>query len=542
MRLQWQTAAEQTPAIGHFNWGGSDLSTYKTYKLYLQAQRSSTGAQTVTIAYSTDGSTFTNFGTTMSPGNGSFTEQVFDLSTITSLDNKSSVYFKIMASGASGSGTLRIDNFEISAISTSGSGGIQNLTQVLETGNDAGGLNAVNFGKIGIGVTSPSQKLEVAGTIFSNTGGFKFPDGTVQTSAVTGGGTSSQWITSGSNISFSSGNVGIGTGTTTPTEKLQVSGNIKSTGTITATGMNITGGSTASVFDSIHVLKRIKIGNSIVIDQPNNNIYTDATVPTDFLIQSNSLFNNNTIINANNTGHVQIGDAPYQNGSPSSLTKLEVRGSVSIYDGNGVASNGDNSLFFGREQPTLTNPSIPLGEWGIQYWFGGTIANGGTGTGVGGLNFWKPSGSDIDISQGTHVGGFVNGYLFLADNGKVGIGCTNPQYSLDVNGTIRGKEVRVELAGCDFVFDKNYNLLSLKQRKEKVLSEKHLPNVASAFDMQKGQDLGVFTQGLLQNMEEHEQYLYQHQDDIEKLKETVKQQQQIIDEIKKQIVELKRNK
>ena len=98
-----------------FQLGGSSLSSYKSYELYLQAQRSGTGAQTITIAYSTDGSTFTNFGTTMSPGNGSFTEQVFDLSSITSLDNQTSVYIRIMASGASGTGTLRIDNFEIEA-------------------------------------------------------------------------------------------------------------------------------------------------------------------------------------------------------------------------------------------------------------------------------------------------------------------------------------------------------------------------------------------------------------------------------------------
>ena len=43
----------------------------------------------------------------------------------------------------------------------------------------------VPFGKVGIGTTNPGQKLSVAGTIESTSGGVKFPDGTIQTSAAT---------------------------------------------------------------------------------------------------------------------------------------------------------------------------------------------------------------------------------------------------------------------------------------------------------------------------------------------------------------------
>ena len=45
-----------------------------------------------------------------------------------------------------------------------------------------------NGGSVGIGTSNPGQKLTVAGTIESTSGGVKFPDGTTQTTAATGGG------------------------------------------------------------------------------------------------------------------------------------------------------------------------------------------------------------------------------------------------------------------------------------------------------------------------------------------------------------------
>lgn len=105
--------------------GGSGLYQFTSYKIYFQSQRSSDGATTVTLAYSTDGSTYTNASTTASPGNGSFTEATIDLSAVTGLNNQAAVYIKFSGSGAtSSSGTLRIDNLEIqgteSASETSG--------------------------------------------------------------------------------------------------------------------------------------------------------------------------------------------------------------------------------------------------------------------------------------------------------------------------------------------------------------------------------------------------------------------------------------
>ncbi len=48
-------------------------------------------------------------------------------------------------------------------------------------------LSAVNDGNVGIGTTSPGQKLTVAGTIESTSRGMKFPDGTTQSTAFSRG-------------------------------------------------------------------------------------------------------------------------------------------------------------------------------------------------------------------------------------------------------------------------------------------------------------------------------------------------------------------
>jgi len=43
---------------------------------------------------------------------------------------------------------------------------------------------AIPDGNVGIGTENPTEKFEVAGIIYSTVGGFKFPDGTIQTTAV----------------------------------------------------------------------------------------------------------------------------------------------------------------------------------------------------------------------------------------------------------------------------------------------------------------------------------------------------------------------
>lgn len=68
-------------------------------------------------------------------------------------------------------GNARIDGF----ISSVGD------VRILPGGNEK--LRITTSGNVGIGTSAPSEKLTVAGTIESTSGGFKFPDGSVQTTA-----------------------------------------------------------------------------------------------------------------------------------------------------------------------------------------------------------------------------------------------------------------------------------------------------------------------------------------------------------------------
>ena len=84
-------------------------------------------------------------------------------------------------------------------------------------------LTIKGSGNVGIGTTSPSEKLTVVGTIESTSGGIKFPDGTTQTTAAIDA-YDHPWLSDGTEFAYYNGNVGIGTGTTRPSAKLEIGG------------------------------------------------------------------------------------------------------------------------------------------------------------------------------------------------------------------------------------------------------------------------------------------------------------------------------
>jgi hypothetical protein len=112
--------------------------------------------------------------------------------------------------------------------------------------------------------------------------------------------------------------------------------------------------------------------------------------------------------------------------------------------------------------------------------------------------------------------------LQYSAKGRVGIGTINPGYELDVIGTIRAREIKVDLNGADFVFEKDYKLMPLSELEKFIKEQKHLPEVAPAKEMEKnGTELGDLNSKLLQKMEEMTLYIIEQNKKIEALQEKI---------------------
>ncbi len=77
-----------------------------------------------------------------------------------------------------------------------------------------------------------------------------------------------------------------------------------------------------------------------------------------------------------------------------------------------------------------------------------------------------------------------NHALFIQNNGRIGMGTVTPDFKLDVNGTIRAKEVRVESGWSDHVFLADYRLPSLLEEESHIQQNGHLIGFESEDAMQ----------------------------------------------------------
>lgn len=321
----------------------------------------------------------------------------------------------------------------------------------------------------------------------------------------------------------------LGIGTTSPTEALDVRGKVK-----------------------------ISDGSSTIVINPNN---TQITITSPFLFVNKPIMNigefrsgntcnltlstyttpRMTILNSN--GNVGIGTE-----TPQKRLHIE-GGALKIGSGTDINSRNLHTILIGD------STYVQIGEWEADNMLSFkanryNFSNGNVGIGINnpqkklhvvggalkvglGADSNSRSVNKILIGDSTYIqiGEWeaddmlsfkANKYNF--NNGNVGIGTSDPQYKLDVNGTIRANEILVNTpSGADFVFDNDYNLRSLQEVKTFINTNKHLPEIPSAEEMQQnGVSLDKLVIQLLQKVEELTLYTIQQEQTIEELRNEIK--------------------
>jgi hypothetical protein len=233
--------------------------------------------------------------------------------------------------------------------------------------------------------------------------------------------------------------------------------------------------------------------------------FSGATAPTARLevIGEGNTSSNNVLILRNGTG--------------DTLWRLRSDGRMGI---------GYNGTTFGR--------TINLGGTGINFYTANEAAFAGavfpTDTS---LVIWSNSNSNnylaLQPSWGnTGVGTYtpnakfhVNGAMLIGNNSaRI---ATN--YELSVDGQIIAEDVVIQNSNSwpDYVFEKDYPILSINELEKFVQSKKHLPNVPSAKEISKDNlvSLGDMNRKLLEKVEELTLYIIQLNNEKKKLEERV---------------------
>jgi hypothetical protein len=297
--------------------------------------------------------------------------------------------------------------------------------------NNGGALVTISTaGNMGIGTTTPAYKLDVTGDI--NFTGTLYNNGVAFSG---GGGGSSQWTTSGANIYYNNGNVGIGT--TTPSYKLHIEGNVNGDGIVNLTKNTNSSGFAASYWgtDQASVGVIFKNGSARSADGGVNTL-TLRNDGGDLRLQSAGA--NNSIHIKGTSGNVGIGTI-----SPNAVLHVN-QASASGTGYGGLLVDSPNS---GSAGGTITIRNSSGGINAFASLIFETDGSTSCTTGTTPIGFTQGNGMIYCMNtNGSNAAklGFIqwNGSaevetMTILPSGNVGIGTTAPVGILDVQNIVR---------------------------------------------------------------------------------------------------------
>ncbi|MEP5613738.1 MAG: hypothetical protein ABJP45_15910 [Cyclobacteriaceae bacterium] len=206
------------------------------------------------------------------------------------------------------------------------------------------------------------------------------------------------------------------------------------------------------------------------------------------------------LVNGSNTPwfHVDYTSGNVGIGTDNPLDKLDILG--------GLRFNGNADMRVFGSTRVGRNTVVVDGQWDELEIKGRVIEWTGSNLHIGFEN--DHTGHYIEMGRNVDQLHFIsssNIETMRLINGNVGIGTTNPQSRLAVDGQIRATEVKVlaDVSVPDYVFESDYELRTLKETKEYITENKHLPEIPSASEIgENGIDLGDMNMRLLKKIEE----------------------------------------